>query len=128
MPIQPKTVIVTGASKGIGAGITTAFLERGYNGVATARNATQSKELTASDHLALMDGNIGDPATAANIIETALTRFGSVDALVANAGIFVSKPFIEYTPDDFRSLASTNLEGFLYVTDHTTAENAQSSG
>ncbi len=63
-----------------------------------------------------MDGHIGDPATAARIAETALSRFKSIDALVNNAGIFFTKPFTDYTADDFNSLVSTNLEGFVYVT------------
>jgi NAD(P)-dependent dehydrogenase (short-subunit alcohol dehydrogenase family) len=63
-----------------------------------------------------VDGDIGTPATAARIVETALSRFNSIDALVNNAGIFFTKQFTEYTPEDFRSLVSTNLEGFLYVT------------
>ena len=63
-----------------------------------------------------MDGDIGDPRTAAKIAETAVARFGSIDALVNNAGIFFTKPFTDYTPDDFKRLVSTNLEGFLYVT------------
>ena len=63
-----------------------------------------------------MDGDIGEPATAAKIVETALSRFKSIDALVNNAGIFFTKPFTDYTADDFKSLVSTNLEGFLYVT------------
>jgi len=70
----------------------------------------------ASERVALVDGHIGDPATAARIVETALSRFKSVDALVNNAGIFITKPFTDYTAEDFKSLVSTNLEGFLYVT------------
>src|SRR5262249_6797278 len=73
-------------------------------------------EVAASDHVALVDGHIGEPATAARIVETALSRFRSIDALVNNAGIFFTKPFTDYTAEDFRSLVSTNLEGFLYVT------------
>jgi NAD(P)-dependent dehydrogenase (short-subunit alcohol dehydrogenase family) len=111
-----KTAIVTGASQGIGAGIVKAFVERGYNVVATSRKVTQSAEVTASDRVALVDGHIGEPATAARVIETALARFRSVDALVNNAGIFFTKPFTDYTAEDFKSLVSTNLEGFLYVT------------
>jgi NAD(P)-dependent dehydrogenase (short-subunit alcohol dehydrogenase family) len=113
---QQKTAIVTGASQGIGAGIVKALAERGFNVVANSRKVTQSKEIAASDHVALVDGHIGEPATAAKIVETALTRFKSIDALVNNAGIFFTKPFTEYTPEDFKSLVSTNLEGFLYVT------------
>src|SRR2546421_5664041 len=110
-----KTVIVTGASQGIGAGIVQAFLARGYNVVGTARSATESKELSASDHLALIDGDIGQFETAQKVAELAITKFGSIDAVVANAGIFFVKPFTEYTADDFRALVSTNLDGFIYI-------------
>jgi NAD(P)-dependent dehydrogenase (short-subunit alcohol dehydrogenase family) len=111
-----KTAIVTGASQGIGAGIVKGFVERGFNVVANSRKITQSTEVAASNYVALVDGDIGEPATAANIVETALSRFKSIDALVNNAGIFFTKPFMDYTAEDFKSLVSTNLEGFLYVT------------
>ena len=111
-----KTVIVTGASQGIGARIVKGFVERDFNVVANSRKVTQSTEVAASHQVALVDGHIGDPATAAKIVETALSRFKSIDALVNNAGIFFSKPFTDYTAEDFKSLVSTNLEGFLYVT------------
>jgi NAD(P)-dependent dehydrogenase (short-subunit alcohol dehydrogenase family) len=113
---QQKTAIVTGASQGIGAGLVKAFVERGWNVVAGSRKVTQSSEVAGSDRVALVDGHIGEPATAAKVVETALSRFKSVDALVNNAGIFFTKPFTDYTAEDFRSLVSTNLEGFLYVT------------
>jgi len=116
MASNRKTVIVTGASQGIGAGVVKAFLARGYDVVGTARNATNSKELSASDHLALIDGDIGQVETAQKVAELALEKFGSLDAVVANAGIFLVKPFTEYTADDFRALVSTNLEGFIYIT------------
>jgi len=111
-----KTVIVTGASQGIGAGVVHAFLERGYNVVGTSRSATKSKELSASDHLALVDGDIGQFETAEKVAELAINKFGSIDAVVANAGIFLVKPFTEYTADDFSTLVSTNLAGFIYIT------------
>jgi len=111
-----KTAIVTGASQGIGAGIVKAFVERGFNVVASSRKVSQSTEVAASDRVALVDGDIGNPATAAAIAETAMSRFKSIDALVNNAGIFFAKPFTEYTVEDFKSLVSTNLEGFLYIT------------
>src|SRR5947209_14290675 len=111
-----RTAIVTGASQGIGAGIVKGFVERGWSVVANSRTVTQSTEVAASDHVALVDGHIGEPATAAKIVETALSRFNSIDALVNNAGIFFTKAFTDYTADDFRSLVSTNVEGFLYVT------------
>jgi NAD(P)-dependent dehydrogenase (short-subunit alcohol dehydrogenase family) len=116
MSSQRKTAIVTGASQGIGAGVVKVFVERGFNVVANSRNVTQSTEVAASDHVALVDGDIGQPATAAKVVATALSRFQSIDVLVNNAGIFFTKPFTEYTAEDFRSLVSTNLEGFLYVT------------
>src|SRR5260370_29543009 len=111
-----ETAIVTGASQGIGAGIVKGFVERGFNVVANSRKMTQSSEVAASNHVALVDGHIGDPATAARTVETALARFQSIDVLVNNAGIFFTKPFTDYTAEDFRSLVATNLEGFLYVT------------
>jgi len=111
-----KTAIVTGASQGIGAGLVKAFVERGYNVVAASRKVTQSIEVKASDSVALVDGDIGLPATAARIVQTALDRFRSIDALINNAGIIFNKPFTDYTAADFKSLVSTNLEGFLYVT------------
>ena len=124
-----KTAIVTGASQGIGAGIVKAFVERGFNVVANSRKVTQSTEVTASNRVALVDGHIGEPATAARVVQTALDRFGSIDALVNNAGIFFAKPFTDYTADDFRSLVSTNLEGFLYMTQLTVRQMlAQKTG
>jgi NAD(P)-dependent dehydrogenase (short-subunit alcohol dehydrogenase family) len=111
-----RTVIVTGASQGIGAAVVQAFLARGYNVVGTARNATKSKELSASDALAMLDGGIGQLETAQKVAELAIKKFGSIDAVVANAGIFIVKPFTEYTADDFRALVSTNLAGFIYIT------------
>jgi NAD(P)-dependent dehydrogenase (short-subunit alcohol dehydrogenase family) len=116
MSSQRTTAIVTGASRGIGAGIVTAFVERGFNVVANSRKMTQSTEVAASDHVALVDGDIGEAATAARIIETALSRFQSIDVLVNNAGIFFTKSFTDYTAEDFESLVSTNLKGFLYIT------------
>jgi len=115
MKLKHKTVVITGASQGIGAGLVEAFLVRGYDVVGTARNATKSKELPASDHLALIDGDIGQFETAQKIAKLAVKKFGSIDAVVANAGIFLVKPFIEYTPEDFAALVATNLAGFIHV-------------
>lgn len=116
MGTQRKTVIVTGASQGIGSAVANTFLERGYNVVANSRHITQKNELQRSDNVALVDGDIAQPATAAKLVETAVKRFGSVDALVNNAGIFMVKPFTQFTLDDFRALSSTNLDGFIHVT------------
>ncbi len=116
MASKQKTIIVTGASQGIGAGVVQSFLDRGYNVVANSRNISKSGAFKASDKLALVDGNIGDSAVAAKVVETAITKFGSIDGLVNNAGIFFAKPFTDYTAEDFKALSSVNLEGFLHVT------------
>jgi NAD(P)-dependent dehydrogenase (short-subunit alcohol dehydrogenase family) len=116
MANNQKTVIVTGASQGIGAAIVKVFLERGYNVVGTSRNATKSAELKPSDKLLLVDGDIGDAATAKKVVDAAVQKFGSVDAVVNNAGIFLSKTFTDFSADDFHALVSTNLEGYIYIT------------
>ena len=116
MSTQPKTVIVTGASQGIGVAVANLFLARGYNVVANSRNILSKNELTSSDRLALVDGDIGQASTARRVVETAVQRFGSIEALVNNAGIFIAKPFVEYSTEDFRKLASTNLDGFIHIT------------
>jgi len=110
-----KTVIVTGASQGIGAAIVQALLDGGYNVVATSRNISRSG-LAASTTLAIVDGDISEATTAENIVQTALQAFGSIDHVVNNAGIFIAKPFTDYTDDDFRRLVSINLEGFILIT------------
>ncbi len=110
----PKTVIVTGASQGIGACLVKTFLERGYHVVATARNMEKSG-LQASKQLALVEGDIGEASTARRIAEAAIEQFGGIDILVNNAGIFFTRPFPDYTTEDFRRLVSTNLEGFIYL-------------
>jgi NAD(P)-dependent dehydrogenase (short-subunit alcohol dehydrogenase family) len=112
-----KAAIVTGASQGIGAGLVGAFLKEGYNVVATSRNASQT--LSASTSLVLVDGDIGKQETAAQAVEAAIKHFGTIDVLVNNAGIFRTKPFTDFTTDDFNALVSTNLLGFLYVTQLT---------
>jgi NAD(P)-dependent dehydrogenase (short-subunit alcohol dehydrogenase family) len=110
-----KTVIVTGASQGIGAAVVQAFLGRGYNVVATSRSVSEAG-FASSPNLALVDGDIAQAATAANIAQTAISKFGSIDSLVNNAGVFLVKPFTDYTIEDFRNLVSTNLEGFFFMT------------
>ncbi len=111
-----KTAIVTGASQGIGKGLVEAFLKRGYSVVANSRNISKRNPFAASANVALVDGDIGDPRTAAKIVDTAVSRFGRIDVLINNAGVFIPKPFTEYTTEDFNTLVSTTLAGFLYVT------------
>lgn len=113
---RQKTAIVTGASSGIGLGLATALLDHGYQVVANSRRITESGALAASEDLALVDGDVGSPETARRLVETAVRRFGTVDVLVNNAGIFIPKPFTDYTTEDFEQLISTNLAGFFYVT------------
>ena len=113
-----KTAIVTGASSGIGLGLTTALIEHGYRVVANSRQITKAGTLSPSENLALVDGDIAHPQTAQSIVDVALRRFGGIDLLVNNAGIFIPKPFIDYTKEDFDRLVSTNLAGFFYVTQH----------
>lgn len=112
-----KTAIVTGASGGIGGGLVEGFLKEGYNVVATSLNTGRS--LTASRSLVLVDGDIGKQETAAKVVGAAIERFRTIDVLVNNAGIFRTKRFVDFTTDDFNALVSTNLLGFLYVTQLT---------
>lgn len=108
--------IVTGASSGIGLGITQALLERGYQVVANARTITQSKDLKPSEDLVLVDGDISKKETAIQVVDAAVRRYNRVDLLVNCAGIYVPKPFTEYTPEDFEKMISTNIAGYFYVT------------
>ena len=113
--VQAKTILVTGASRGIGAGIMNAFLERGDNVVANSRNISKS-ELRDGGRLALVEGDVAEVATAALIVKTAVERFGSVDGVVNNAGLFFGKPFVEYSAADFEVLSRTNLLGYIFLT------------
>lgn len=110
-----RTAIVTGASKGIGAGVTSAFLERGYNVVANSLKIADS-HLRPAERLALVQGDIGEVSTAEKIAATAMSLFGSIDVVVNNAGIFFTKPFTDYTEQDFQLLSETNLQGYIYIT------------
>jgi NAD(P)-dependent dehydrogenase (short-subunit alcohol dehydrogenase family) len=112
-----KTAIVTGGAQGIGAGLVEGFLKEGYNVVATSRKF--NPPWAASPTLVLVAGDIGQQETAAEAVEAAIKQFGSIDVLVNNAGIFFTKPFPEFTTEDFNALISTNLLGFLYITQLT---------
>ena len=111
---KARTAIITGASGGLGAGLVEGFMETGYNVVATSLSASRS--LTASSRLILVDGDIGKHETAYAATEAAVRHFGTIDVLVNNAGIFRTKPFTEFTTEDFNALISTNLLGFVYIT------------
>jgi NAD(P)-dependent dehydrogenase (short-subunit alcohol dehydrogenase family) len=115
MQTKRKTMIVTGADQGIGAGVTNAFIQRGYNVVGNSLRITAST-FAATDRLAVVRGDIGDPSTAREIASMAIETFGSIDGVVDNAGIFVTKPFLEYTEQDFEKLSGTNLRGYINIT------------
>jgi NAD(P)-dependent dehydrogenase (short-subunit alcohol dehydrogenase family) len=115
--MQTKTAIVTGASSGIGLNIAQTLLRRGYNVVATSRNASRSRQLEPSAQLTVIDGDVADPSTSERAMAAA-QRFGGLDLLVNNAGTFVAKPFTDYTPADYAQLTSTNLAGFFQMTQH----------
>ncbi len=123
-----RTALITGASSGIGLGLTKGFLAEGFNVVANARRVASAGTLTPSDSLLLMDGDVGDSSTARNLINRAEQRFGTLDVLINNAGIFVPKPFVEYTPQDFERVVATNLAGFFYVSQEAVRHMQQNGG
>lgn len=113
---KKPVAIVTGASSGIGLGITQALLKRGYLVVANSRSIGKSKELKPSADLVLVDGDIGNKDTATKVADAAIKQFGRIDLLVNNAGIYQSKPFTEYTQEDFATMIRTNVAGYFFVT------------
>ena len=125
MAANQKVVVVTGASQGIGAALVKAYRERGLRVVANARNILPS----ADEGVLAVAGDIGDRAVAERVISQGIARFGRIDSLVNNAGIFVAKPFTQYTAEDYRAVLSTNLAGFFHVTQLAIAQmERQQSG
>ncbi len=112
---RQNVAIITGASQGIGAGLVTAFMREGYAVVATSRSISPSHEAG----LVTVHGDIADAETAERVVEQALDRFGRVDSLINNAGIFIGKPFTDYTPENFDAITAVNLAGFFRITQHT---------
>jgi NAD(P)-dependent dehydrogenase (short-subunit alcohol dehydrogenase family) len=117
MGTERKVAIITGASQGIGAGLVEGFREKGYRVVANSRSIKSSDKAD----LVTVGGDIADPQVARQVVAAAIERFGRVDTLVNNAGIFISKPFIEYSPEDFASVISVNLAGFFHVSQRAAA-------
>jgi len=117
MSTERKVAIVTGASQGIGAGLVDGLLAKGYRVVANSRSIKPS---TRPD-LVTVAGDIADPEVAKKVVSTAIQHFGRVDTLVNNAGIFIAKPFIEYTAEDFASVMSVNVAGFFHVSQQAAA-------
>jgi NAD(P)-dependent dehydrogenase (short-subunit alcohol dehydrogenase family) len=118
MSNEQKVAVITGASQGIGAGLVRAFRDRDYRVVATSRSIKQSNDAD----IVAVSGDIGDPATADRIVKEAMSRFGRIDTLVNNAGIFIAKPFTDYTAEDFAAKIATNLAGFFHVTQRVAAQ------
>ena len=125
MGTEQKVAVITGASQGIGAALVKAYRDRNYRVVATARSIKPSND----DDVLTVAGDIADPKTAERIIAEGVARFGRIDTLVNNAGIFIAKPFTEYTEADFAAALSVNLGGFFHVTQRAIAEmEKQGSG
>jgi NAD(P)-dependent dehydrogenase (short-subunit alcohol dehydrogenase family) len=118
MSSERKVVIVTGGSQGIGAGLVKAFRDRNYQVVATSRSISQ----TSDPDILAVRGDVANPATAEALTREAIARFGRIDTLVNNAGIFIAKPFTDYTPEDFAAKITTNLAGFFHVTQRVATE------
>ena len=112
MSTQQKVVVVTGASQGIGAGIVSAFRARNCPVVATSRSIKPA----ADTDVVTVQGDVGTPGTAEKVFKAALDRFGRVDTLVNNAGVFMAKPFTAYSHDDYALYLSTNVTGFFHMT------------
>ncbi len=109
---KEKVAVITGASHGIGASLVSAFSDAGYNVIANSR----SIGVSTSPGVVNVAGDIGEPATADRIVKEGVGRFGRLDTLVNNAGIFIAKPFTEYTQADYDAMLSTNVAGFFYLT------------
>jgi NAD(P)-dependent dehydrogenase (short-subunit alcohol dehydrogenase family) len=124
MDAERKVVIVTGASQGIGAGLVQAFRNENYAVIANSRSIKPSQD----SNVLTVAGDISKRETAVEIVEQGLRRFGRIDTLVNNAGIFIAKPFTEYTEDDFRNILATNVAGFFHITQAVIAQMLKQGG
>jgi NAD(P)-dependent dehydrogenase (short-subunit alcohol dehydrogenase family) len=118
MSTSQKVVVVTGASQGIGAETVKAFRKLDYRIVATARSIKPSED----PNIVTVAGDIADPATARRVISEGVARFGRIDTLINNAGVFIAKPFTGYTSEDYAAVTGVNLNGFFYITQLAIAE------
>jgi NAD(P)-dependent dehydrogenase (short-subunit alcohol dehydrogenase family) len=124
-----QVAIVTGASRGMGLAITRALLEQGYRVVANSLTISKSIDLRPSTDLVLVEGDIGKKETAIKVSDAAVKHFGRIDLLVNCAGIYIPKPFTEYTPEDFEKMIGTNVAGYFFVTQQAVAQmRKQKSG
>jgi len=119
-----RVAIITGGSQGIGAGLVAGYRKRGWAVVASARTITPAEE----PDLLTVRGDITEPATADRIVEAALDRFGRIDTLINNAGVFLSKPFTQYTAEDYALLVGVNLTGFFWLTQRVIADMVRRYG
>ena len=120
----PHVAIVTGASRGIGAGLAKAFVRAGYSVVATSRSIPPSGE----PDVVAVPGDIAEAETAQRVAEQALDHFGRIDTLINNAGLFIGKPFTDYTPDDYAAMSAVNLAGFFYITQRAVQQMVDQGG
>jgi NAD(P)-dependent dehydrogenase (short-subunit alcohol dehydrogenase family) len=126
---KKQVAIVTGASSGMGLGITQALLQHGYRVVANSRNISKSKDLKPSSDLILVDGDIGKMDSVIKVVDAAIKHFDRIDLLVNSAGINVAKPFSEYTPADFELMIGTNVAGYFFITQRVVTQmRKQKSG
>jgi NAD(P)-dependent dehydrogenase (short-subunit alcohol dehydrogenase family) len=119
-----KVAIITGASQGIGAGLVAGFRRSGYAVVGTSRSIPSAD---APDYLSVQ-GDIADAETAERVVERALDRFGRIDSLINNAGIFIGKPFTDYTADDYVAVTAVNLAGFFHITQRAIRQMVRQGG
>jgi NAD(P)-dependent dehydrogenase (short-subunit alcohol dehydrogenase family) len=115
MNTEQPVAIVTGASSGIGLGVTQALLARGWRVVATSRTVSKSKDLKPSPELVLVDGEVSKKETAVKVVAAAIQHFGRIDLLVNNAGIFIANAFTDYTEEDYNLVMNTNVASFFYM-------------
>lgn len=123
-----SVAVITGASSGIGLGLAQGFLKAGYHVVANSRHLLQAGTLTPSAQLALVEGDVAEPETARRIVRTAVDRFGTVDLLINNAGIFVPKAFTEFTEADYARVTGTNLAGTFYLSQEAVRQMKKQGG
>jgi NAD(P)-dependent dehydrogenase (short-subunit alcohol dehydrogenase family) len=119
-----KVAIITGGSQGIGAGLVAGYRRQGWAVVATARAIKPPED----PGVLTVDGDISEPATTMRIIDGALARFGRIDTLVNNAGVYISKPFTDYTAEDYATITGVNLTGFFWLTQRAIAEMLKRGG
>ena len=113
---QQPVAVVTGASRGIGLGVTQALFKRGWRVVGISRTISSSKDLRPSPEFVLVDGDVGKKETAIKVVDAAVEHFGRIDLLVNNAGIYMPKAFTDYTEEDYNLVTNTNVASFFYMT------------